>query len=554
MAFESRRRGRLVPLFTRLFNVFLLVFPLCWALLTAGPAAAMLHPLDGSGNFHSYVDVVNTWVAEDRLDVMVLIEVANADLKFEVEDGKYVARIRLEVQLEGPDGLVITQKRHIRTPALSESDASTTTLFQVFGLVFEDVKIRSGRFNCQIYDVNRRRPGILNQASKKNTRSTCSTAWVAEDAPRASDGIALEDPLFLVLAPFDDWHPESIQESAGDEGWLHDYAHPSRRYGLEQDRLQIFQPVWPPAGGVDLAEGEVGLRVQVVSLDMEYALNDTIVFDRRGRAALAAGRPAALFYELDVNLLPAGAYRMSLAPLDGIGRGSLVEFDVVWLLESLGRHRSQVLGEARTVLEDDALNEFLAASPAEQEKLLDDFWEALNPDPESPVNSVYLEFQYRLAYVRKFLGGFGEYGANDDRGQVFLLLGPADEVQLHHMPMNYRDQDDARIKVFERFAPDREGTTAKGGSNEGSQSISPYQDIGGIPMPYSHRAEQQRMGEIYSASHYYGFELWKYDNVANTLFPNEFSKKGMGQRFLFVDQSGTGEYVLQSSNILQGND
>jgi GWxTD domain-containing protein len=549
MALESRRRGHLVWIYSLVSIVALL------AVLLPGPARAMLHPLDGAGNFHSYVDVVNRWVAEDRLDVLVLVEVANSDLNYKEEDTGFVGRIRLEVQLEGPDGQLVTQKRHIRTSTLPADEASSSTLFQVFGLILEDVQFRSGRLSCQVYDVNRRREGLLNQAQKKNTRSECATAWYAEEGPRSEGGIALEDPLFLVHAPFDEWNPETVAgESSGNEGWLHDFTHPSRRYGLEQDRLQIFQPVWPAAGGVAMDEGHTGLRVQIMSLDMDYVINDTISFDRRGRAALAAGRPAALFYEMDVNLLPEGAYRMSLAPLDGQGRGSLVQFDVVWRMEALGRHRSQILGEARTVLGNDRLKVFLASSPAEQEKIMDEFWEELNPDPESPVNEVYLEFQYRLAYVKKFLGGFGEFGANDDRGEVFLLMGPADEVQMHHMPMNFRDQDDARIKVYERFAPDREGTAAKGGSVDGTQGADPYQDFGGIPMPFSRRAEAQRQTQVYSPTHHFAFELWKYEDVSKTLFPNKYSLKGMGQRFLFVDRTGTGDYALESSNILQGEE
>jgi|GEM_PF-1223414 len=554
MALESRRVGRFILFHPHALSVSLLLVLAGGMLLTARPAAALLQPLDGSGNFHTYVEVVNRWVSEDRLDVLVLVEVANSNLKCEIEGGGYVGRMRIEAQLVGLDGKVISQKRHVRTPALKEYEAASTTLFQVFGLIFEDVPIRAGRINCQVYDVNRRRPGILNQATKKNSRSNCSADWFAEDGPRAADGVALEDPLFLVQAPFNEWNPDNINDAASNDDWLQDYTHPSRRYGLEQDRLQMFIPVWPPAGGIALDEMGTGLRVQVVSLDMEYVLNDTIGFDRRGRAALAAGRPAALFYELDVNLLPEGAYRINLAPLSGKGRGILVDFDVIWSLAALGRHRSQILGEARTVLEGDDLDTFLAASPAEQEKIMDDFWEGLNPDPESPVNEVYLEFQYRLAYVRKFLGGFGEYGANDDRGLVFLLMGPADEIQMNPMPMNFRDQDDARIKVFERFAPDREGTEAKGGAIKGTQGVDPYQEYGGIPMPYSRRAESQRMTELYSPTHYYPFELWKYDDVRNTLFPNMFSRKGMGQRFLFVDETGGGVYALQSSNVLQGND
>lgn len=548
MAVESRRTRRFVCSLPYIFFLTLLL------LMQPGRAWAMLHPLDGAGNFHAYVDVINRWVAEDRLDVLVLVEVANGDLKFKEEDAGYVGRMRLEVQLESYDGQVISLKRHVRTRALPAAEASSRTLFQVFGLVLENVPFRSGRLNCQIYDVNRRRPGLLNQAKKRSSRSECATAWAAEDGPRTPSGIALEDPLFLVHAPFDDWNPESTTEATGNDGWLHDYTHPSRRYGLEQDRLQIFQPVWPQAGGIAMEQQNLGLRVQVISMAMEYVINDTIRFDRRGRAALAAGRPAALFYELDVNLLPEGAYRMSLAPLGGQGRGSLVDFDVVWRLEALGRHRSQIMGEGRTVMEGKELKKFLAASPAEQEKLLDEFWENLNPDPESPVNEVYLEFQYRLAYVRKFLGGFGQFGANDERGEVFLLMGPADEVQLHHMPMNFRDQDDARIKVYQRFAPDREGIEAKGSSVGGTQTLDPYQDFGGIPMPYSRRAETQRQTQVFSPTHNFAFELWKYDDVGNTLFPNRFSRKGMGQRFLFVDRTGSGDYSLESSNVLQGEE
>jgi GWxTD domain-containing protein len=548
MAFPSSRIERSVC--SRSFVPFLTLL----LLLCAGTARAVLRPLDGAGNFHSYVDVVNRWVAEDRLDVLVLVEVANGDLEYREENGGFVGRMRLEVQLVGPDGKAVTRKRPVRTKVLSAEESASRTLFQVFGLVLEDVPFRSGRFNCQVYDVNRRRDGLLNQVAKRNSRSACATAWYAEDAPRTDDGIALEEPLFLVHAPFVQWNPANVAEAGGDDGWLHDYMHPSRRYGLEQDRLQIFQPVWPPAGGIDLAADGPGLRVQVVSMDMEFAISDTIEFDQRGRAAMSAGRPAALFYELDVNLLPEGAYRLSLAPLGGQGRGVLAEFDVVWRLEALGRHRSQVLGEARTVLEGKALDRFLAASPAEQEKLLDDFWDELNPAPENPVNEVYLEFQYRLAYVRKFLGGFSQFGANDERGEVFLLLGPPDEVQLHHMPMNFRDQDDARIKVYNRFAPDRESTEAKGGSDEGTQGLDPYQDLGGIPMPFSRRAEAQRQTQIYSPTHNFAFELWKYDDVGKTLFSNRLSRKGMGQRFLFVDRTGAGHYALESSNILQGEE
>jgi len=527
-------------------------------LLSWPPAAqAVLQPLDGQGNFHSYIDVVNRWRSEDRLDVLVLVEVANADIACEKEDGGYVGRLRIEVELIGPDGEVIERKRPVRTPALSADDAGSRTLHQVFGVVLEDVPFRSGELSCAVYDVNQRREGVLNARRRRSAVSDCVTDWYAEDGPRPAAGVALEQPLFLFQAPLADWNPAAGGGAGGD--WLQDYAHPSRRYGLEQDHLQLFLPVWPAAGGIPADAGPRGLRVQVTSRKMDFALNDTIDFDARGRAALMAGRPAAVFYDLDLNILPEGPFQLSLAPLGGEGRGVLTEFTVAWRLGSLDRRHDLVMGEGRTVFSGRKLDRFLAASPLEREGMLDEFWREHDPDPENPVNEARLEFQYRMAYVQRFLGGIDETGARDQRGEVFLLLGPPDEVQRNPVPLNFRDQDDARIKVYDRWAPDRESVSSKGSS--GSEDINPYANtqnpyggIDGIPMPYSRRAEQDRQAAVQSASHSLGFEFWKYDRGGVSLFPNRFTDRGMGQRFLFVDRTGSGDYELESSNVVQGEE
>jgi hypothetical protein len=56
---------------------------------------------------------------------------------------------------------------------------------------------------------------------------------------------------------------------------------------------------------------------------------------------------------------------------------------------------------------------------------------------------------------------------------------------------------------------------------------------------------------LHSAGHNFGFELWEYDSGGKPLFMNRLANRGMGQRFLFVDRNGTGEYRIESSNILQ---
>jgi len=268
------------------------------------------------------------------------------------------------------------------------------------------VPIRQGRLNIQVFDVNKHRLGVWNQYKRHLRRSEVSTDWFAEESPRVAQGVTLGDPLFLFLAPLDKWDPSLQSHNKTQGGYLHDYMHPSRRYGIEQDKLQVFFPVWPPVGGLLPSEMESGLAVQITSLDMNFAINDTISFDSKGQLALEAGRSAGLFYELDVNLLPQGPYRMTVAPLGGHGRGLSSGFDVEWRLDSLGRFRDLQLAEGHLVFTGKKLKEFLATSSAGKESLLDEFWDSLNPDPENPVNVVYQEFQARMAYVQRFLGDF----------------------------------------------------------------------------------------------------------------------------------------------------
>jgi len=534
----------------------------CLAALAAPPArAGLVQPLDGRGNFHSYIDVVNRWRSDQQLDVLVLVSVANGDLAAEEEDGRLVARLRLEVTLTGPDGREVTRTRNVRTRALDPRDASSRTLRQVFGVLLTDVPFRDGHLACTVFDVNRRRPGLLNVIERRDARSEAAADWFAEPGPRAEVGLALDDPLFLVQAPLAAWNPAGAAEATESGGLLGDYVHPPRVYGLEQDHLQLVVPVWPAAGGVHEEAQLAGLRVQVLSQDGIFTLTDSVRFDARGRAALEAGRPAHLFYELDLNQLPEGSYHLTLAPLGGQGRGQFSGFSVTWRLGALARHLDLVAGEGCTVFDGQERERFLAASPTEREAMLDAFWDRLNPEPGSPVNQARLEFQYRVAYVQQNLGGFGPRGALDGRGEVYLLLGPPDARELEPMPLNYRDQDDARVRVYDRFALERPGSTAKGAESiSGQKAASPYESIGGVPIagspeaPGSLKAERDRVNMLYRPGRDMGFELWKYDRGGKPLFTNRLAGKGMGQRFLFVDRTGTGLYEIESSNVIQGDD
>ena len=521
-----------------------LVLAILLLLATQVAVAAWVRPLEGSGNFHTMIDVYNRWRSDGNLDVILLFSVANSEVKFISQSSKYKGSLRITAELEGTDGTKVSGEKTVTLLAHHPDDLNSVTLQQVFPLILSNVTSRQGRIYCVVEDLHTKREGLYNVIKNKRARSEAAGDWEAPEPRRRTTHLSVNDPIFMAHAPSD------LQDETGtlniEQAAVFHYLHPSRRYGLEQDHLQVYFEVDPPLASRNQETIAQGLRVQVLAKDLEFAMNDTIVFDPDQKQTLASGGVTGIYYELDVNQLPPGAYQLNCAATDAEGRGWVAEFDVIWNLNLLNRHRDELLGEGRTVLRGQQLKDFLDAGQAEQEIMLEAFWNDLDPNPSTSLNESYVEFRRRVAYVRERLGGFGQSGAVDPRGYVFLLLGQPTEIQIESMPLNTSDQEDAYVKVYDRFAPDREGTQIKG--FDPTLSDQPWRQEGGIPQDYTYQARRDIHARRTSSRMYQAFELWKYNHSGRHLFPNQYSEQSLGLQFLFVDRNGTGRYVLETSN------
>jgi GWxTD domain-containing protein len=66
----------------------------------------------------------------------------------------------------------------------------------------------------------------------------------------------------------------------------------------------------------------------------------------------------------------------------------------------------------------------------EREQFKEIFWRDRNPDPESPVNPVREEHYRRLAYADEHFAS-GIPGRKADRGRIYIIWGPPDEIDSH---------------------------------------------------------------------------------------------------------------------------
>ncbi len=66
----------------------------------------------------------------------------------------------------------------------------------------------------------------------------------------------------------------------------------------------------------------------------------------------------------------------------------------------------------------------------EREQFVESFWDRRNPDPESGANTYKEEHYRRLAYAdERFASGIP--GRKTDRGHIYVLWGPPDEIESH---------------------------------------------------------------------------------------------------------------------------
>lgn len=66
----------------------------------------------------------------------------------------------------------------------------------------------------------------------------------------------------------------------------------------------------------------------------------------------------------------------------------------------------------------------------ERESFIETFWERRNPNPGSPENEFKEEYYRRIAYANEHYAS-GIPGWKTDRGRIYIMYGPADEIDSH---------------------------------------------------------------------------------------------------------------------------
>jgi len=87
--------------------------------------------------------------------------------------------------------------------------------------------------------------------------------------------------------------------------------------------------------------------------------------------------------------------------------------------------------EVPYIITDQERSAFKKLSTAEErEQFIEQFWERRNPNPGSPENEFKEEYYRRIAYSNEHYAS-GIPGWRTDRGRIYIMYGPPDEIESH---------------------------------------------------------------------------------------------------------------------------
>ena len=105
-------------------------------------------------------------------------------------------------------------------------------------------------------------------------------------------------------------------------------------------------------------------------------------------------------------------------------------------IEPLSEHAKQWLEEVVPYIITDAEKELFINLPNEEErgKFIANFWKRRDPEPATAENEFKLDYYRRIALANKFFGSGGIEGWRTDRGRIYIILGPPNEIQHDMSP------------------------------------------------------------------------------------------------------------------------
>lgn len=314
------------------------------------------------------------------------LSLANHALTFRRQGNEFLAEYHVEVVFRSDSGapVQLTSDQSVRVRSFQETlRADESILFQGY------LTLRPGAYVASVAVRDRNSPAIAKRerpdtVPRFGSGSLSVPIPVYQGSPRGSQ---LERPKLLV-------NPRATLPYGGDS--LSFYL---EGYGL------------PPG---------TRLAAEAVDLNDNVLWRDTVTL--RDTAGLAH-----ILLRLAATQLPVGEEELRLETLGGgtkIRTPFLVSFSSQWVITNY----AEMVSLLRYFDRQDLVTKLRNAPPDQRAQAWREFWTGTDPVPLTPENEALDEYLRRVQIANFRFQESGQPGWLTDRGEVFITLGPPDEV------------------------------------------------------------------------------------------------------------------------------
>jgi len=340
-----------------------------------------------------YYDIITSAAEDIGMSLLrTFMKIAYDELQFVREEGRFRAEYEVSVTVfdqQGvrADGKIL--KREVVVDGFKETNSSTT-----FSLVEVEFELHPGEYNLLM--------GIMDLDSKKiGRRKTKITVPDFSLGPLNISAILLADHVTV--------------DSSGNFLPLPNVL---GNYGDRQDSLFLWYEIYN--------------RLQLDSVKVMYRIlnHKKKVIRELEHYKILDGIRTVDIVGIPRGKLESGRYRLEL--IVGEGKASVKrvrDFTVHWIgMPAFASDLRKAIEQLKYIAKSSDIEQMKKSKGAEKERLLREFWQSRDPSPGTEGNELMEEYYRRVAFANANFGAYKE-GWKTDRGMVYIILGPPDEIE-----------------------------------------------------------------------------------------------------------------------------
>jgi GWxTD domain-containing protein len=112
---------------------------------------------------------------------------------------------------------------------------------------------------------------------------------------------------------------------------------------------------------------------------------------------------------------------------------------------------AEFLSQVRYIITGEERRTFLESPESDHPKLIKDFWNRRDPDPDTPENEFKDEYLGRIEKANELFHGEGKPGWLTDRGRIYILLGPPLDRIINPPSLSTGRQQCAEVWYYGQF-------------------------------------------------------------------------------------------------------